>query len=259
MDLMLKKNRHKYRAILCDVDGTLVTNKFNGRLSKKVSESLNKVNKKVSVGIASGRALDRVTFLFKELNLQNPCIINGGAQIVHPVSRKILWEKPILSKDLKNITSIIDKLSNKVYVVDNNNEKLYSRNISIKKPISFFIPKIQERKADVIIRLLSQYHSLSLNKVVAYQKGCIALHITHAQANKHFAAQKLAEMMQFRQSDIIGVGDGFNDFPLFKACGLRVAVGNAVPELKKVADYIAPSVHDDGVADVIEKFVMPLR
>jgi hypothetical protein len=40
------------------------------------------------------------------------------------------------------------------------------------------------------------------------------------------------------------------------ACGLKVAMGNAVPELKAIADYIAPSVTDDGMATVIEKFIL---
>jgi len=33
-------------------------------------------------------------------------------------------------------------------------------------------------------------------------------------------------------------------------------MGNAVPELKAIADYIAPSVENDGVVDVIEKFIL---
>jgi hypothetical protein len=40
------------------------------------------------------------------------------------------------------------------------------------------------------------------------------------------------------------------------ACGLKVAVGNAVEELKEIADYIAPPLEEDGVADVINKFVL---
>jgi hydroxymethylpyrimidine pyrophosphatase-like HAD family hydrolase len=55
---------------------------------------------------------------------------------------------------------------------------------------------------------------------------------------------------------MIGVGDGHNDLPLFEACGFRVAMGNADEELKKLADYIAPSVEDDGIVDVIEKFIL---
>ena len=40
------------------------------------------------------------------------------------------------------------------------------------------------------------------------------------------------------------------------ACGLKIAMGNAVPELKAIADFIAPTVEEDGVATVIEKFVL---
>jgi hypothetical protein len=253
----MKKNKSKYKLILCDVDGTLVTNKQNGRMSKRLQEFLIRANNNSAFGIASGRPLDRVTSIFRDIGVRNPCIINGGAQIVNPVSRKILWERPILIKDLKNITSLVNKVPGKVWVVDNNKEKLYERNVSIKKPISFFIPKIKEKKADMIIRSLSQYHSLSLNKVVAYSKGYIALHITHSNATKQHATIRLAEMMKMKSDEIIGVGDGYNDFPLFKACGLKVAVENAVPGLKKIADFIAPSVNEDGVVDVIEKYILP--
>jgi hydroxymethylpyrimidine pyrophosphatase-like HAD family hydrolase len=55
---------------------------------------------------------------------------------------------------------------------------------------------------------------------------------------------------------MIGVGDGYNDFPLLEACGLKVAMGNALEDLKGIADYIAPSVDEDGVANVIEKFIL---
>lgn len=40
------------------------------------------------------------------------------------------------------------------------------------------------------------------------------------------------------------------------ACGLKVAMGSAVEDLKAIADYIAPSVDEDGVVDVIQKFIL---
>lgn len=42
------------------------------------------------------------------------------------------------------------------------------------------------------------------------------------------------------------------------ACGFKVAMGNAVDEVKAIADYIAPPVEEDGVADVIEKFILKI-
>ena len=50
------------------------------------------------------------------------------------------------------------------------------------------------------------------------------------------------------------MGDGYNDFSLLMACGLKVAMGNAVEELKSIADYIAPTVENDGLSNVIAKY-----
>ena len=61
--------------------------------------------------------------------------------------------------------------------------------------------------------------------------------------------------MGIETHEIISIGDSYNDFPLLMASGLRVAMGNAFSDLKEIAHYIAPSVQQDGVADVIQKFV----
>ena len=55
---------------------------------------------------------------------------------------------------------------------------------------------------------------------------------------------------------MIGVGDARNDAPLLNVCGLKVAMGNADDKLKKIAHYIAPSVDEDGVAHVVERFIL---
>src|SRR5579862_9659399 len=105
MEKMNKKSRRNYKGIFFDVDGTLITNKFNAKLTPKVKQNIIKTKLKMSVGLATGRPLERVTFIFDELGLRKPCIVNGGAQIVNPKTREILWERPILNKDLKTITS----------------------------------------------------------------------------------------------------------------------------------------------------------
>ena len=47
-----------------------------------------------------------------------------------------------------------------------------------------------------------------------------------------------------------------NDIPLLNICGLKVAMGNADKKLKSIAHHIAPSVDEDGVAHVVEKFIL---
>ena len=52
------------------------------------------------------------------------------------------------------------------------------------------------------------------------------------------------------------VGDGNNDLPLFELAGWKVAMGNGADVLKEAADWIAPSVDEDGLAVAIERFIL---
>ena len=91
--------------------------------------------------------------------------------------------------------------------------------------------------------------------IASKDKNLVDCYFSHAEATKQHAVLKYAELMGIKTEEIIGIGDGYNDFALLMACGLKVAMGNAVADVKAIADYIAPSVDDDGIADIIEKFI----
>ena len=50
-------------------------------------------------------------------------------------------------------------------------------------------------------------------------------------------------------------GDGYNDISMIEYAKVGVAMGNAQPAVKEAADYIAPTNDEDGLVDVIEKFL----
>jgi hydroxymethylpyrimidine pyrophosphatase-like HAD family hydrolase len=58
------------------------------------------------------------------------------------------------------------------------------------------------------------------------------------------------------QYKLIAVGDGFNDLSMIEYAGLGVAMGNAPEEIKSKADYVTLSNDEDGVAHVLEEFVL---
>ena len=49
-----------------------------------------------------------------------------------------------------------------------------------------------------------------------------------------------------------GFGDSENDLTLFSEVDVSVAMGNAIPEVKRLADYVTDSVSEDGVASGLE-------
>ena len=48
-------------------------------------------------------------------------------------------------------------------------------------------------------------------------------------------------------------GDGPNDMEIFDYVGLKIAMGNAVPELKEKADFVTKTVEEDGILYALEK------
>ncbi len=72
--------------------------------------------------------------------------------------------------------------------------------------------------------------------------------------SKGLALGTLAGHLGVDQGRTLTFGDNENDIALIEAAGVGVAMGNAIDSLKVVADRITASVHEDGVADVLEEY-----
>ena len=66
---------------------------------------------------------------------------------------------------------------------------------------------------------------------------------------------KLISEYGIRPEEILAIGDGENDTEMLQLAGTAVAVANATPGLKAIADYVVASNHNDGVAEALEKFI----
>jgi Cof subfamily protein (haloacid dehalogenase superfamily) len=82
------------------------------------------------------------------------------------------------------------------------------------------------------------------------------LEFTHRDATKGKALEYLAVAKGIVKEDIIAIGDSFNDISMIQYAGLGVAMGNAPAEVKEYADYVTGTNDEDGVAQVIDKFVL---
>ncbi len=82
------------------------------------------------------------------------------------------------------------------------------------------------------------------------------LEITSPAATKGKAVLKLAERFGLLPGETMCFGDSGNDLSMIDCAGVGVVMGNAADEIKAHADLIAPSNQDEGVAQVIEKYVL---
>lgn len=73
------------------------------------------------------------------------------------------------------------------------------------------------------------------------------------QASKELAITRLCEIYNLKSDSIMVFGDDHNDIGLFQTFGYSVAMGNAITELKQLADEITESNDQDGVAIILER------
>ena len=251
----------KYKSLLLDVDGTLVPAGPYTIPSERVRASVRQVHDVVGISLVSGRPLDWLNETFESLDIVNPCVINGGSQIIDPKTHKILWEQPIENASLATILSIIHEFGITSFTInDNGIEYKNPKDHPIDKPLAVQLSYFNSKEdSDACIRRLQNVPHISCHKFYSWDKNrnyTQEVYITHSGADKQHAVRELIRLGGLNQSEIIAVGDSRNDMPLFEVCGLKVAMGNADDKLKRMADYIAPTVDEDGVAHVIEKFII---
>jgi Cof subfamily protein (haloacid dehalogenase superfamily) len=84
----------------------------------------------------------------------------------------------------------------------------------------------------------------------------IVLEIMDKDCNKGYGVKVLAEKLGIKKEEVICIGDQANDIEMITYAGLGIAMGNAIEELKSVAQYVTSDNDNDGVAKAIEKFIL---
>ncbi len=74
--------------------------------------------------------------------------------------------------------------------------------------------------------------------------------------SKGVALARLIEELHIPREQVMALGDAENDIEMLQAAGIGVAMGNAMPHVKAIADFITLTNDEDGVAAAIEKFAL---
>lgn len=246
----------QYKALFLDVDRTLIP-AFNSLPSKKVREAVIKAKSRVHVCLATARPFPLVEHITDLLEIDDPCIVSGGSQIIDPKHKSYFLEYPLPHKTVLDICKMLSEQNLQFWIQDGGEDVKYSESYTPNKPFVIVVDSLEQKKATDFIHALSQFPGIITLRSSRYDKpNLIDLFISHANGTKQHGIVKVMEILNLKSEEIIGVGDSYNDYPLLLASGLKVAMGNAVDDLKAIADYVCPSVHQDGVADVIKKYIL---
>ena len=79
---------------------------------------------------------------------------------------------------------------------------------------------------------------------------------TKKEATKENAISKVCECVGITKDEIIAFGDDHVDIGMLKICGIGVAMGNSIEEVKQIADIVIGSNDEDGIAEYLERYYL---
>jgi len=248
---------------MLDIDGTITPYDYKAFPSKKVCEAIVKASEVLTVSLVTGRGYGSVKKIIKHIGLQSGFgAINNGSYVFDIQSSQTLYNQPIDNDSVYKILEVLN--NNKIPVFTKQfqgDENLpyspYTLGDNVDDTYMVFSDELFSH--DTLVSLfdqLSVFSDITLHKTRHKDPNKYGFNITHAKATKAHAIEVILEQLKITKNEVISVGDSYNDFPLLMASGLKVAMGNALSDLKAIADYVAPSVDNDGVADVIEKYIL---
>lgn len=260
----------KYQAIVSDFDGTLAGNDW--KITKDVQDAIKEwINKGKHFSICTGKQFKHIKDACDILKLTDPQIVRGGSEIVDPKTGNIIHSEYINENDLEELVNKLNH-SNIPFTAESGNilytptgepmaevpgvmyKKISDMNYHYIAKIVLWTDNVPEKLVEEFVKSnLSQLNSIEIIKsYTPFQK---TWQITSKLGTKYHAVLKLAKILGISSNLMIGIGDSYNDEPLLKACGYKIAMENAPDSLKKIADFVAPSYSENGVAVVINNII----
>ena len=140
----------------------------------------------------------------------------------------------------------------------------------IEKPIRRIVVCDQDRTIyNSIVKKLTKFNDIELmasphisNKIIKNSDKTIILSYSYAEilpknANKWSAIKELISRIGgISESEVMAIGDNFNDVSMIENAGLGVAMNNGATVAKEVARVVAPTNDEDGVATVLERYIL---
>lgn len=272
------------KLIAIDLDGTLLHS--DRTLS---AENLLAIREAKAAGVqvvlCTGRPLLAMEYLLDEIGLRDEgdlAITYNGGLIQKTQTGEVVRQITLNREDCKEIFELGQDLhlpvnfidlnyiyeppypvgAESIYMAarrkDTNKIGLQFKEIDIENlPEPFFINKIVmsrpgEELDAMIPKIPTHYHE----KYNIYKSQDFILEVLPPSVDKGSAMSFIGEALGFEKNQIMGLGDQENDLSLVANAGLGIAMENAIPEVKEVADYITKSNNENGVAHAINKFVL---
>ena len=249
------------KIILTDLDETLLhSDKTISDYTKDVLSQCRACG--ILVGFCTSRGMAGIRDYIKQIQ-PDIVICNGGGNIyqegklIHTESFSVEESNAILSKAYevcgKDAEITIDTVENIFWNRDTNKSEAFADFAKFHNFIDFPEPALKicvqtddKEKATEIARSVEHCDYLPFSDIPWYK-------FSSSLATKENAIRYISEKLNISTEEMIAFGDDFNDIGMLKLCGKGIAMGNAIKEVKAIANDITKTNNEDGVAYYLEK------
>jgi len=263
----------EYKLLAADMDGTLLNDE--SAVTERTKAALAAaVNAGVLFVASTGRPMlgaEDINALFSE---DLPFVVFNGAMALMGKSKRILFLKPLRFEYVKEIyslgvnrdISVILWTKERLFVSRDCEETQDYRKITGAK--MQVLEDINAFEAKDVCKLLwistpegAARYQIEMNARFGGAVNCHTsrphfLEFVDAGASKALALDAIGAAFGIDKSEMIAVGDSYNDVSMLEYAGLSVAMQNAPDDIKKLCDTVTLSNNGDGVAAVIDKYIL---
>jgi hypothetical protein len=262
------------RLLALDLDGTLMES--DSVISPRVRQAIAAAQQRdVVVTLATGRMLDFTLPFARDLSITAPLICYQGGLIQAPDSETPLYMatmEPALAREVLEWQAqhgwhLILYADDKAFLHERRHPKTFYHDMLGEQLVWVDdLPPVLERHKPVKFIVFVEPHEADTVEAELQQRFGTRMEVTRSHAlivegnplgvSKGDALQRLADHLDIPQTQVMAIGDQDNDIPMLAWAGVGVAMSNGSPASKAVADWIAPSLTEDGAAVAIERFVL---
>ena len=258
------------RAVAMDLDGTVLDETFQP--SPRTAEAIARAEASgIACLIATGRMFISARRVAEKLGIRRPLVCYQGALVADPVSGEVLVHRPIEAALAREILRAMPEeharrsnlyIDDQLFVWEENAETLrYSQVAGVPLHIVGDLSRWIERPTTKIVTVGDPDAMSALRDDLQPMFGSRAfvakslpyfLEFAAPGVSKASGLALVADLLGFTAEETVTVGDAENDREMLEWARWGLAVANADELLLGEADAVIPSVHDDGVAQLLE-------
>jgi Cof subfamily protein (haloacid dehalogenase superfamily)/HAD superfamily hydrolase (TIGR01509 family) len=262
------------KLVIADVDGTLV--RKDKTLTAATREAVARLRAAgVAFTITSGRPPRGLAMLIAPLELTAPVAAFNGGVFVRPDLKTVLAQKTIPSAIAHEVVDYLLAAGLDAWVYQGADWFLRStdapRVARERSNVRFDPTVVRDLHAviDTPIKIVGVSEDFPLvarceaelsarlgADVSAARSQRHYLDVTHPEANKGMVVREAARILRLSLDEIATVGDMANDIPMLAIAGMGIAMGNASPEVQRVARHVTRSNEEDGFAFAVDSFIL---